>query len=35
VTQARDAARSVRLFVDYLERHPEALIRGRSEGDKP
>jgi paraquat-inducible protein B len=35
VTQARDAARSIRLFVDYLERHPEALIRGRSEGDNP
>jgi paraquat-inducible protein B len=35
VTQARDAARSIRLFVDYLERHPEALIRGRSEGDSP
>jgi len=35
VTQARDAARSVRLFVDYLERHPEALLRGRSEGDTP
>jgi paraquat-inducible protein B len=34
VTQARDAARSIRLFVDYLERHPEALIRGRSDGDK-
>jgi paraquat-inducible protein B len=34
VTQARDAARSIRLFVDYLERHPEALLRGRSEGDK-
>lgn len=35
VTQARDAARSIRLFVDYLERHPEALLRGRSDGDKP
>jgi len=35
VTQARDAARSIRLFVDYLERHPEALLRGRSEGDNP
>ena len=35
VVQARDAARSIRLFVDYLDRHPEALIRGRSEKDKP
>jgi paraquat-inducible protein B len=35
VAQARDAARSIRLFVDYLERHPEALIRGRSEKDNP
>lgn len=35
VAQARDAARSIRLFVDYLERHPEALIRGRSAGDQP
>ncbi|KAA2212385.1 PqiB family protein [Teichococcus oryzae] len=29
--QATDAARSVRLLADYLERHPEALLRGRSE----
>ena len=28
------AARSVRVLVDYLERHPEALIRGKSE-EKP
>lgn len=35
VAQARDAARSIRLFVDYLDRHPEALIRGRSAEDKP
>jgi paraquat-inducible protein B len=24
------AARSIRLFADYLERHPEALIRGKA-----
>jgi paraquat-inducible protein B len=24
------AARSIRLFADYLERHPEALLRGKS-----
>lgn len=30
--QATDAARSVRLLADYLDRHPEALIRGRSGG---
>ena len=24
------AARSIRLFADYLERHPEALIRGKT-----
>ncbi|MCI0755206.1 PqiB family protein [Teichococcus vastitatis] len=29
--QATDAARSVRLLADYLERHPEALLRGRTE----
>lgn len=28
------AARSLRLLTDYLERHPEALIRGK-EGEKP
>jgi paraquat-inducible protein B len=28
------AARSVRVLVDYLERHPEALIRGKTE-EKP
>jgi paraquat-inducible protein B len=24
------AARSIRVFADYLERHPDALLRGRS-----
>jgi paraquat-inducible protein B len=28
------AARSVRVLADYLDRHPESLIRGKSE-DKP
>ena len=28
------AARSVRVLVDYLERHPETLIRGKPEGNK-
>ncbi|MFC3124907.1 intermembrane transport protein PqiB [Pseudoroseomonas globiformis] len=31
MSQATDAARSVRLLADYLERHPEALVRGRTE----
>ena len=26
------AARSIRVFADYLDRHPEALIRGKSGG---
>lgn len=28
--QVGDAARSVRLLADFLQRHPEALVRGRS-----
>jgi len=28
--QIRDASQSIALFADYLNRHPEALIRGRS-----
>jgi paraquat-inducible protein B len=30
--ELRDAARSIRLMADYLEQHPEALIRGKGEG---
>jgi paraquat-inducible protein B len=29
--QLSDAARSVRILADLLSRHPEALIRGRTE----
>jgi paraquat-inducible protein B len=27
--EVRRAARSVRVLADYLDRHPEALIRGK------
>jgi paraquat-inducible protein B len=30
--ELRSAARSIRVLTDYLERHPEALIRGKSGG---
>ena len=29
--QVNDTARSIRLLADFLDRHPEALIRGRAE----
>jgi paraquat-inducible protein B len=29
LTELKDAARSVRVLADYLERHPESLIRGK------
>ncbi|MDE2451109.1 MAG: hypothetical protein KGO22_19185 [Gammaproteobacteria bacterium] len=32
VQEVTEAARAVRSLADYLDRHPEALIRGR--GDK-
>ena len=30
MTQVGDTARSIRLLADFLDRHPEALVRGRS-----
>lgn len=32
LTEVADAARSLRLLADYLNRHPEALLRGRKQG---
>ena len=29
--EVSDASRAIRQLADYLERHPEALIQGRSE----
>jgi hypothetical protein len=26
-----EAARSIRYFVDYIDRHPEALLRGKKQ----
>ncbi len=35
MTQVGDTARSIRLLADFLDRHPEALVRGRAGvGDK-
>jgi paraquat-inducible protein B len=31
MTELGDTARSIRQFADFLDRHPEALIRGRTE----
>jgi paraquat-inducible protein B len=31
MAQVGDTARSIRLLADYLDRHPEALIRGRAD----
>jgi paraquat-inducible protein B len=28
--QLRDAARSVRTLADYLEQHPDSLVRGKA-----
>jgi hypothetical protein len=29
ISELTDAARSVRALADYLDEHPEALVRGR------
>ncbi|MGZ5078475.1 MAG: PqiB family protein [Usitatibacter sp.] len=34
LNEVRRAAESTRNLVDYLERHPESLIRGKREGEK-
>jgi paraquat-inducible protein B len=31
MSQVGDTARSIRLLADYLDRHPEALVRGRAD----
>lgn len=33
LSQVADAARSIRLLADYLNRHPEALVTGRGENE--
>lgn len=33
--ELEQAGRSLRSLADYLQRHPEALIRGRRDGDEP
>jgi paraquat-inducible protein B len=33
MSQVADAARSIRLLADFLNRHPEALVKGRRETD--
>ncbi|HEX7662863.1 MAG TPA: hypothetical protein VF407_00045, partial [Polyangiaceae bacterium] len=32
LSELTDTARSIRLLADYLDRHPESLLRGRSQG---
>jgi len=33
MTQVGDAARSIRLLADYLNRHPESVVSGRKENE--
>ena len=35
MAQLSDAARSIRVLADLLSRHPEALIRGRTDQGTP
>lgn len=35
LSQVADMARSVRLLAEFLERHPETLVRGRTPEEKP
>ena len=35
MSQLSDAARSIRVLADLLSRHPEALIRGRTDQGTP
>jgi paraquat-inducible protein B len=30
IRQLQDTARSIRLLADFVERHPEAMIRGKA-----
>ena len=32
MSQLKDAGRSIRVLTDYLDQHPEALLRGKSDG---
>jgi paraquat-inducible protein B len=34
LAELKDAARSIRVLADYLERHPESLIRGKQEASQ-
>jgi paraquat-inducible protein B len=34
LSQTNDTARSIRVLADFLDQHPEALLRGRSATDR-
>ena len=33
LNELEEAARSIRILTEYLQRHPEALIHGKGDGD--